>query len=73
MSDWTPASHGVLIPPFGSGKAIPNEENHVKSGWSVRNTTAQNIHLVNPPPIANASVPVVPEGYACQHQRDQSS
>ena len=57
MSDWTPASHGVLIPPFGSGKAIPNEENHVKSGWSVRNTTAQNIHLVKLPPIANVVAP----------------
>src|ERR1051326_6982135 len=50
-------SHGVLIPPLGKGKAIPNDENQVKSGCRVRNTTAQNIHLVNVPPIASAAVP----------------
>src|SRR6266496_166150 len=50
-------SHGVLIPPLGRGKAIPNDENQVKSGCRVRNTTAQNIHLVNLPPIASAAVP----------------
>src|SRR5581483_8083444 len=50
-------SHEVLIPPLGKGKAIPNDENQVKSGCRVRNTTAQNIHLVKLPPIANAAVP----------------
>ena len=51
------ASHGVLIPPPGRGILIPNEENQVSSGCSVRNTTAQNIHFVNPPPIANTVPP----------------
>src|SRR5579864_2741732 len=51
------ASHGVLIPPPGRGILIPNEENNVSRGCSVRNTTAQNIHFVNPPPIANTVPP----------------
>ena len=51
------ASHGVLIPPPGRGILIPNEENQVSSGCSVRNTTAQNIHFVKPPPIANTVPP----------------
>src|SRR6266852_1420048 len=51
------ASHGVLIPPPGGGILIPNEENQVSSGCSVRNTTAQNIHFVKPPPMANTVPP----------------
>src|SRR5208283_916853 len=51
------ASHPVEIPPLGSGTGTPNEVNQLSSGWSVRNTTAQNIHLVNPPPMANVIVP----------------
>src|SRR5207244_1755402 len=51
------ASHGVLIPPPGRGILIPNEENQVSSGCSVRNTTAQNIHFVKPPPMANTVPP----------------
>src|SRR6266496_2151662 len=51
------ASHGVLMPPPGRGILIPNEENHVSSGCSVRNTTAQNIHFVKPPPMANTVPP----------------
>src|SRR5215471_20809653 len=50
-------SHGVLMPPPGSGSAIPNDENHVNSGCIVRKTTAQNIHLVKPPPMTNAVEP----------------
>src|SRR6266545_5007393 len=48
---------GVLIPPLCKGRAMPNDENQVKSGCRVRNTIAQNIHLVKLPPIANAVVP----------------
>src|SRR5579864_8378234 len=51
------ASHGVPIPPLGRGRAIPKDENHVRSGCRVRNTTAQNIHFVKPPPITNAVEP----------------
>ena len=35
----------------------PNEVNQLSSGWKVRKTTAQNIHFVNPPPIAKVIVP----------------
>src|SRR5579863_10495401 len=51
------ASQGVLIPPLGRGRAIPKDENHVRRGCRVRNTTAQNIHFVKPPPITNAVEP----------------
>src|SRR5713226_7523633 len=51
------ASHGVPIPPPGRGILIPNEENQVSRGCSVRNTTAQNIHFVKPPPMANTVPP----------------
>src|SRR2546425_13321307 len=51
------ASHGVLIPSPGKGILIPNEENQVNRGCRVRNTTAQNIHFVKPPPMANTVPP----------------
>src|ERR1700731_501709 len=51
------ANHGVLIPPPGKSILIPNEENQVSSGCRVRNTTAQNIHFVKPPPMANTVPP----------------
>src|SRR5258708_15778313 len=51
------ASHGVVIPPPGKGILIPNEENQVNRGCRVRNTTAQNIHFVKPPPMANTVPP----------------
>src|ERR1700756_5255797 len=51
------AIQGVLIPPPGRGILIPNEENQVSNGCNVRNTTAQNIHFVKPPPIANTVPP----------------
>src|SRR5579872_2329229 len=51
------ASQGVLMPPLGSGRAIPKDENQVSNGCRVRNTTAQNIHFVKPPPMTNAVEP----------------
>ena len=45
------------MPPLGNGTGTPNEVNQLKRGCSVRNMTAQNIHLVNPPPMANVIVP----------------
>src|SRR5215469_6028943 len=56
-SDWKFASQVVEIPPDGRGTATPNEVNQLSSGCKVRKTTAQNIHFVNPPPIAKVSVP----------------
>src|SRR5437879_13893577 len=55
------ASHSVAMPlgeteGRGRGTATPNEVNQLRSGCSVRKTTAQNIHFVNPPPIANVIV-----------------
>src|ERR1700731_2342262 len=51
------ASHGVLIPPPGKGILIPNDENQVNSGCRGINRTAQNIHFVKPPPMANTVPP----------------
>src|SRR5215469_8989027 len=47
----------VASPPDGSGEVIPNEVNHPSRGWRVTKNTAQNIHLVNPPPMVKVMVP----------------
>src|SRR5215469_2887190 len=56
-SDSKFASQLVAIPLDGSGTATPNAVNQLSSGCKVRKTTAQNIHFVNPPPIAKVIVP----------------
>src|SRR6266567_342402 len=56
-SDCNELSQEVPIPPEGNGAATPNELNHPTRGTSVTNTTTQNIHFVNPPPIRNVVPP----------------
>src|SRR6266542_5216108 len=56
-SDWKFDNQPVAIPPDGSGTATPNAVNQLSSGCRVRKTTAQNIHFVNPPPMAKVIVP----------------
>src|SRR5208282_1084146 len=60
-SDSKEFSQDVLIPPAGTGAATPNEVNQERSGPRVTNTTAQNIHFVNPPPIRNVVPPSRPK------------
>src|SRR6266436_1582960 len=56
-SAWKLESQPVAMPPDGSCVETPNELNQLSSGWRVRKITAQNIHFVNPPPIAKVIVP----------------
>ena len=44
-------------PPPGSGTLTPKEVDQLSRGWSVRKTTAQNIHFVKPPPITKLAPP----------------
>src|SRR2546427_4187993 len=56
-SAWKLETQPVAMPPDGSCVETPNELNQLSSGWRVRKITAQNIHLVNPPPMAKVIVP----------------
>src|SRR6266536_6144265 len=56
-SAWKVESQPVAIPPDGSCVETPNEPNQLSSGWRVRKITAQNTHLVKPPPMAKVIVP----------------